>query len=180
MRREQAIELARSYFLQDGNGYGCAETCLLVLATAYGLERAADSSPAMALNGGVAWSGSICGAVTGAALAVGRLSAERLADHHEAKRAARCITMDLMAAFREAFGDVNCRPLIGVDLATEEGHAAFVESQVWRSVCMQQIEFVVVRLVELGQQQVWDDTVGQFAQEGQAARTPSCPPQQGG
>ena len=178
--REQAIELARGYFLRDDNSYGCAETCLMVLSQAYGLPRAEDSAPAMALNGGIAWSGGVCGAITGAAMATGRLAAERIADHEQAKRVARRITMALMAAFRQAFGDVNCQPLIGFDLATEEGHAAFVESQVWHTVCMEQIEFVIGRLVELQHRQVWDDTVRQLAEEEQPAGTATNPPEQGG
>ena len=43
----------------------------MVLKAAYGLDDPMDPAAAVALNGGVAYSGGLCGAITGAALAVG-------------------------------------------------------------------------------------------------------------
>lgn len=162
MNEQDAIEKARAYFLADDNLYGCSETMLIVLQEAYGLSNATDSSPAMALNGGVAWSGGPCGAVTGAALAVGRLAAQRIADHKQAKRAARCITSRLMADVQAQYGHVNCRELIGVDISTEAGHTAFLEGKLWHTVCMGQIAFVLRKLVALRDDDVWMETLYQI------------------
>jgi C_GCAxxG_C_C family probable redox protein len=145
---ETAVEAARAYFLRPDNLYGCAETTLIVLQQAYGLPEAADSSAAMALNGGVAWRGGLCGALTGAALAIGRLAGQQISDHREAKRVAREITARLLDEFAAEFGQVNCRDLIGLEIATPEGHAQFIESQVWHGPCMRQIEFVIRRLAD--------------------------------
>ena len=57
----------------------------MVLKTAYGLDDPMDPSPAIALNGGVGWSGGMCGSLTGAALAVGMLAERRIHDHARAK-----------------------------------------------------------------------------------------------
>ena len=151
MTEQEAVELARAYFISEDNTYGCAETTLIVLQQAYGLPNAADSSPAMALNGGVAWSGGPCGAITGAAMAVGRLAAQRIADHKEAKGMARGIVAQLMAEFRAEYGHTDCRDLIGFDISSKEGHTAFIEGQVWHTVCMDQIEFVIGRLIGLAE-----------------------------
>jgi C_GCAxxG_C_C family probable redox protein len=156
MTEQEAIELARATFITEENIYGCAETTLIVLQQAFGLPDATDSSPAMALNGGVAWTGGLCGAITGAALAVGRLTGSRIADHKEAKRVARGIIADLMDDFRRAYGHTDCRHLLGLDISTAEGHAAFIESQVWHTVCMDQIAFVLRRLVSLREETVWE------------------------
>ena len=155
MTEQEAIELARATFITEENTHGCAETALIVLQQAYGLPGAADSSSAMALNGGVAWSGGPCGAITGAAMAVGRLSAQRIDDHKEAKRAARAIIARLMSEFRARYGHTDCSDLIGLDISTPEGHAAFIEGQVWHTVCIDQIEFVLRRLVALRDDEVW-------------------------
>ncbi len=151
-RADAARARARALFLDDANTYGCAETTLMVLAEAYGLPDAADTAPAMALNGGIAYSGATCGAITGAAMAVGRLTARRIADHNEAKRAVRAATAELMAAFEAEFGATTCRALTGVDLRTDEGHQAFIESGIWRDGCMRQIEMAVARLAALADQ----------------------------
>jgi C_GCAxxG_C_C family probable redox protein len=152
---DAAVALARDLFLDDANTHGCAETTLVVLATAYDLPDASDSAPAMALNGGIAYSGSMCGAITGAALAVGRLAAARIPDHAEAKRVARELTRDLMAAFEVEFGATTCGALTGVDLSTEAGHRAFIEGGAWRDGCMRQIESAVARLAPLADEAEW-------------------------
>jgi C_GCAxxG_C_C family probable redox protein len=164
MTELEAIERARAYFLTEDNLYGCAETTLIVLQEAYGLPDPADSSPAMALNGGVAWRGGICGAISGAAMAVGRLAAQRLPDHKEAKRAARCITARLMDDWGREIGQLDCRDLTRLDISTVEGHTAFIESKVWHGVCMAQIEFALRRLVPLKDEQAWQEMLSRCNQ----------------
>lgn len=154
---ERPEELARALFLRDDNLYGCAEATLVALQTIYGLPDASDSTPAMALNGGVAYGGGICGAISGAAMAIGRLAGERLPDHQQAKRVARGIIQELTNEFETEFGGRNCADLIEYDLATQ--HDAFIASGVWRVSCMRQIEFAVAHLGKLADESTWNDTV---------------------
>jgi len=142
------VDRARELFLDDANIYGCAETTFVVLKEAYGLPDAGDSGAAMALNGGIAYSGSMCGALTGAALAVGMLAEREIGDHRQAKRRAREATAATIADFRTTFGATTCRELTGFDLSSDEKHRAFIEDGTWRTGCMRQIEFVVQRLTE--------------------------------
>jgi C_GCAxxG_C_C family probable redox protein len=153
---EAARHRARELFLDDRNLYGCAETAFVVLKEAFGLPEPMDSSAAMALNGGIAYSGGTCGAVTGAALAVGMLAERRIPDHRAAKRAARLVTADLLAAFEAGFGTLACRELIEVDLRTEAGHRAFIDSGIWRDRCMRQLEMAVGRLAPLEDPATWE------------------------
>lgn len=166
---DEAVRRARELFLDDRNIHGCAETAFVVLKAAYGLPDAADSSAAMALNGGIAYSGGTCGAVTGAALAVGMLAERRVPDHRAAKRVARLVTADLLAAFEAGFGTSSCRELIGVDLRTEAGHRAFIESGAWRDRCMRQVEMAVTRLAPLGDEAAWDAALRSIGQGDPAA-----------
>ncbi len=158
--RDAAIARARSLFLDDTNAHGCAESAMVALASAFGLPDAEDSSAAMALNGGIAYSGSTCGAITGAAIALGRLAATRVADHAEAKRTARKLTQALIASFDAEFGATGCRALIGLDLATDAGHKAFIDGGVWRDACMRQVEFAVGALAPLADEPAWLERVG--------------------
>lgn len=140
---------ARDLFLTDDNVHGCAETSYIVLKRAYGLPDPDDSSAAMALNGGVAYAGGVCGAISGTALAVGQLAGRRISDHREAKTAAREIVMDLMDRFQEEFGSTTCRGLLGLDLRRPGEHDRFIESGIWRTNCMRQIAFAVEQLADL-------------------------------
>jgi len=147
---KDTVERARELFLGEEPGYGCAETTLVVLLEAFGRGAPIDPSPAFALNGGVAWQGSICGALTGAAIAAGMLAAPQM-PYAEAKRAARERVERVIGEFESRFGSVECRELTGFDIRTEEQHAAFVEKGLWRDACMCQIEFVIRKMLQEGQ-----------------------------
>ena len=155
----EAAEHARKLYLDEDHRYGCAESVFIALKTAYGLDRPDDAAPAMVLNGGVAYSGGPCGAVTGAALALGMLAEERLDDHLGAKRVARELVAETMEAFESTFGAADCRTLTGYDLREPGGHQAFLESDVWRDACVRQIEFVVGRLAGLADEVAWADAI---------------------
>ncbi|MBU1226104.1 MAG: C-GCAxxG-C-C family protein [Actinobacteria bacterium] len=143
----------RALFLEDEGYHGCAETALVALQEQFGLPNADDSSPALVLNGGIAYSGSTCGALTAAALAVGRLAAARIPDHREAKSAARYLIQEVMADFDERFGAVDCRSLTGYDMMTD--HDAFMADGAWKTACTTQIEFVVEGLAGLADEDNW-------------------------
>lgn len=113
----------------------------------------------MALNGGVAYSGGICGAISGAAMAVGRLAEERVSDHQEAKRTARRLVESLMVDFEAEFEGHNCSQLIAYEISIPTEHDAFIESGIWRETCMRQIEFSVARFWKLADPAVWDEAV---------------------
>jgi len=155
------MERARSLFLREDNTYGCAEVALVALQEHWSLPDAMDSSAAMALNGGVAYSGGTCGAITGAAMALGRLAEQRCGDHREAKRVARTIVQGLMKGFAETQGSTDCRDLTGYDMSTD--HAAFIASGIWRDVCMRQIEYAIGRLAPLGDPAVWQAEMDRLA-----------------
>ena len=161
LRTEQAVQAARNYFLTEENIYGCAETTFMVLKGAYNLPDAGNPSAAMVLNGGVAYDGGICGAISGAALAVGMLVERRIPDHKQAKRTARRIIMRYMDRFQAEHQSVNCRDLIKLDIRDEEQHHTFMESGIWRTICMDQIEFAIRQLVDLGDEAVWARVVSE-------------------
>jgi C_GCAxxG_C_C family probable redox protein len=145
---DEARAAVRELFLDQPERHGCAETVYVVLKRAFALPDPDDASAAMALNGGIAYSGATCGAITGAALALGLEEGRRTPDHAAAKRAARVRTAELLRAFEAEFGATTCRALIGVDISTDEGHQAFIDEGAWRVSCLRQLEWVVDRLLE--------------------------------
>ena len=152
----EALDVARSTFLRDDNYYGCAESTLVALQTIFGLEDPEVSSAAMALNGGIAYSGGMCGAISGAAMALGRLAESRLGDHKKAKRTARLLTQQLIADFETEFASSDCRDLIDYQISIPAEHDVFIASDVWRTICMRQIEFSVEYLASLADTEVWE------------------------
>lgn len=151
---ERAVARARSAFLDDEGEFGCAEATYLALADVFGL--ASDPSVAMALNGGVAYAGGTCGALTGAALAVGLLAGARIPEHRVAKRIARELMMAATVRFEAACGATTCRALSGFDFRAPGGHDAFIADGRWRTACTAQITFMVRALAGMADPGEWD------------------------
>jgi C_GCAxxG_C_C family probable redox protein len=160
--RDVAIAQADAYYLDEDHPYGCAETVFMTLKGVYGLEAATDASAAMAFNGGLAYSGGPCGAITGAAMAVGQLAERRLADHSRAKAVSRELVRETMEVFQAEHGAVDCRTLIGYDLHAPGEHQAFLDSGLWREACAGQIRTVVGHLAPLADEATWAMAVGRI------------------
>jgi len=148
-------ELVEKLFLREDNLYGCAETALLALKICFGLPEPENSNPAMALNGGVGYSGGICGALSGAAMALGELAGLRLPDHQKAKRAARLLLIDTMTAFSGRFGSPDCRNLVPYDLSVPSEHDRFLREGLWKTTCLEQILYSVEHLAPLAEPALW-------------------------
>jgi C_GCAxxG_C_C family probable redox protein len=166
VRQACAVERARTAFLEAGGTYGCAEAAYLGLAQAFGLP--ADPSTVMTLNGGVAYGGGVCGAVTGSAVAVGTLAGARIADNRTAKRMARELVIAAETGFRAEFGATTCRELTGFDLRAPGGHDAFLADGAWRTACTARIAYMVRVLAPLAAEEAWQPRIGETAGERRA------------
>jgi len=86
---------------------------------------------ASAFGGGVSGWGSVCGAASGAALALGLIygtDGDEHPDEFQGKRdRLRDKTQRFLRDFEEEFGSVNCMNLLGVDRRTEEGRKRYDE-----------------------------------------------------
>jgi C_GCAxxG_C_C family probable redox protein len=116
---EQAKAQAMAGYLDPGpNHLNCAQAVL-----AAGLI-VADQDPTLVnagnyFGGGMARMGQACGALTGAALALGLR--DRAADGSIAKNAGFDPLQKLMQDFEAEFGAITCKGLLGCDISTAEG-----------------------------------------------------------
>lgn len=154
---------ARQLCLDEETAFGCAEATFAALQEHFGMPDTTASTEAMALNGGVAYSGGTCGALIGAALTLGLLAGARLPERPLAKRAARGLMQELMQDFAAAFGSTECRELTGFDLATD--HDEFLASGVWESGCQAQIEFAISQIAPLTDRKAWEASLVRVAAE---------------
>ncbi len=107
-------------------GYNCCESVLTALAEAMGTQCGCIPAVATGMGGGVGHTGSVCGAVSGAAMAVG-LAVDRLGlpDHSEEKDRANELVTEFRAAFEEEFGTILCGDLIGFDFTQPDWRAQY-------------------------------------------------------
>ena len=109
--REKAEKLHKS-------GFNCAQSVLGASSEYIGLDENTALAVSAGFGGGVR-SGEICGAISGAVMAIGMAQQKDPADPEtKAKTAAQ--TKELVKAFREKFGCVRCFELKQADVSCAE------------------------------------------------------------
>lgn len=89
-----------------------------------------------------------CGALSAAAVCLGLLHRAPLSDKKRSKQArhrARQDADELVRGFKEDFGNISCRQLVGFDFSEPGEYRKFLESGRWKDKCMRYVQFVVER-----------------------------------
>jgi C_GCAxxG_C_C family probable redox protein len=139
---------AREYFLK---GYSCSESVLMALAEEWKLPASVAPRAGSALGGGVGASGEVCGAITGAAVALGLYKGrDDIADAVGAERKKKLyMTMrQLSKAFTVKFGAVTCRELIELDLSDPDQLEIFKQCGKRSDLCTQFVAFAADWMTE--------------------------------
>ena len=88
---------------------------------------------ASAFAGGIGNTGSVCGAVAGAVMAIGLKQGQ--ADTMEGMLANLAVAGEFRKRFEAEMQSINCRDLTGLDLSTEEGLKQLMGSDTPQRVC---------------------------------------------
>ena len=121
---EKAIGNSKLYF---DSGYGCAESVLKAFAEFKGIESGLIPRIATGFCGGMAHTDGLCGAYTGAVLALNMVLGRDRAD--QSKEENYVAIHKFTKKFREKFGHITCKGLTGVDLGSDEGHHRYQLNQ---------------------------------------------------
>ena len=120
MTSEGAERRARALF---DSGLFCAESVLSAVAEDLGLESELIPRIATGLCSGVGRTSGLCGAVSGAILALGAAAGR---DSSEASiEPVYRLVREVVERFEARFGSTGCAELTGCDLATEAGQERF-------------------------------------------------------
>jgi len=126
-------------------GYNCAQAVVTAFADTVDLDPTMALTLTSAFGGGLAHQGHVCGAVNGALVLIGLAHASS-----EAGMAARAKAYEMGEVFLKAFkarnAFVDCRELIGYDLSTPEGLAAFKDAGGLLNTCTRWVEDAVAIL----------------------------------
>lgn len=127
-------------------GYNCAEAAVLALLP--DSERAASLlRAATGFGGGIARHGLTCGAISGAALAVGSLLGRTDAQDEAGKERAYRVIDSVLRRFEERYGTVQCHRLTGFDFIGPHDEQEFL-TKVKPMVCVPLLRFAVEVTVE--------------------------------
>jgi C_GCAxxG_C_C family probable redox protein len=129
------VELKERAVAEFAGGWNCAQAVLCAAAPSLGLDREIALRTAGGFGGGMGRLGEVCGAVTGAFMAIGVVHGKCREGDNEARERTYALVNELAGRFKERHGSLLCRELIGCDLATAEGRRLAAERSVHASVC---------------------------------------------
>lgn len=112
------MSLASKYHQE---GFNCAESVLLALCREMGIESSLIPRIATGFGGGIGHTGDICGAVTGAVMALGIRFGRSDPQDKETRDKLYLLVESFLRKVEKNLGHLDCLSLIGVRLNTEEG-----------------------------------------------------------
>ncbi|QQO09625.1 C-GCAxxG-C-C family protein [Breznakiella homolactica] len=121
-RAEKAVE-------KNKEGYNCAQSVLYAFAADCGLDAETGMALSTGFGAGIGRTQGICGAASGAVMALGLKYGKRN-DTEGREKIEDCYNrvQEFLRAFAAEAGSTQCRELLsGCDLSTEEGKAYFKE-----------------------------------------------------
>lgn len=140
--RDRALAAFRASGAEHRN---CAQAVMLFALHACGGDPE-SIAVARYLGGGMGRSGRTCGAVTGAALALG-VRDDADPETWAGRGAEGCTQLQaLIADFEAQFGHTDCSRLTGCDLSTADGYRAFAAQGMREQRCVGMIDWVCRRL----------------------------------
>ena len=98
-------------------GFNCCQAVLAVYAERQGLDRRTALKLGTGFGGGVSHQGELCGAVTGAVLALGLKHGRCDAEDEAAKQRTMELVRQFVSRFKQRHGALVCRQLLGCDLS---------------------------------------------------------------
>ena len=126
-----AADLALERFT---SGLSCSQAVFSALSEDLGVPRDTALRLASAFGGGMARRGEVCGAVTGALMALGLARGHVTADE-EGKEQTYRLANEFADRFAQRHGSLRCQALIGCLLSTHEGLQEARDRGVFKDIC---------------------------------------------
>ncbi|MBQ2831865.1 C-GCAxxG-C-C family protein [Methanobrevibacter sp.] len=131
---EEAVQLFE-------DGYMCSQAVLAVFCEEFGLSREQAFKISISFGGGMR-KGEVCGACTGAIMALGLRYGE-----NKSKSDEMCVKF--LDSFKKENGSYICRDLLDCDIRTEEGIKYAIDNNLFKEICPKMVESAVKIAQEL-------------------------------
>ena len=134
---------------RHAQGFNCAQAVFSAFSRRKGIPLNIALGIASPLGAGLGRLAGTCGAVTGAALAIGIRHGHRKAGDQQQKEAAYALTRDLVDRFRQRNGSILCCELLGCDISTPEGFSAAKRKRLFATRCSRFVSDAAEIVVDL-------------------------------
>jgi C_GCAxxG_C_C family probable redox protein len=126
--QQKALDCFRS-------GFGCAQAVFSTYAPLMGLDERSALKVACGFGGGMGRLQEVCGVLTGAFMLAGLKHGKARKEDAEAKDRTYALVVELAERFKALHGSIHCRDLLGCDLRSEAGKAAFKDREMRELKC---------------------------------------------
>lgn len=134
--------------------YHCSQAVLGAFAEEFGLDKKTALKLGGCFGGGMC-KGEVCGACTGALMALGLKYGQCEIDDLESRVKANEVAVAFLEQFKEENGSYLCKELLGCDLSVPEGKAYALEHQLFTEFCPK----MVVSAVKIARKLMKNDSL---------------------
>lgn len=127
-----AGELASNTFC---SGFNCAQSVLFAFARQFQLDQSTALKLGAAFGGGMGRTAGVCGAVSGALMALGLKFGGTTATDAQSKARSYAKAEQLIKAFEARFGSIQCRDILACDISTPKGLKKAQDEKLFQSLC---------------------------------------------
>jgi len=128
-------------------GFSCSQAVLSAFSDVFDLELSVALRISQPFGGGIAHRGDMCGAVSGALMALGLKYGRTEADDIPSRDRTYTAVTAFIEKFEHALGTIICKELLGIDLNTEEGQKKAEEEGFFENRCPKFVQ-IAAELVE--------------------------------
>ena len=128
--------------------FNCAQSVFYAFAEDVGMEKEPALKAASCFGGGMRC-GEVCGAVTGALMAIGMKYGSSAENDETGQYTAYKKETEFIKKFREKNGKIHCRELLGFEARTREDTQRIMQEGLHITVCSKAIATAVELLEEL-------------------------------
>ena len=146
MEKEEVIEKAVSRFRE---GFLCVEAVLMTFAEYQKIKSDIIPKIATGFGAGIGRRGSLCGALTGAIMALSLKYGRNNVDDREAYERCMKKSFECYMQFKTKFGSVFCKELTECDFTTAEGLKKWRDLGLKEKKCIKYVEGSTKILLEL-------------------------------
>jgi C_GCAxxG_C_C family probable redox protein len=130
-------------------GFSCSQAVLSAFSDIFDLDLDLALKISQPFGGGIAHRGEICGAVSGAFMAIGLKFGRTQAEDTPARDRTYEVVTQFIQKFENLHGSIICKELLGYDLSTEEGERKAEEEGLFETICPKFVQHAADILIEL-------------------------------
>lgn len=120
-------------------GFNCCQAVFGSFCEDYDLDREMGYKLACGFGSGMR-AGEVCGAVTGALMALGLKHGMSVSEDQSAKQNTYALVSEFQRQFKDIHGSILCKDLLGYDITKPEDMKVIQENNLFNSLCPNFIE----------------------------------------